>query len=472
MNMFSRFGYPRKRPYEPLFDDVSNRVSKRRNSDDSQNSAELSVKTQFNNNTQLPTPEVSPIKPSGVLERKFSELNLIKHIPKTEDTHQIFKIPEILANILKFVQLQDYCESDKHAKEIKTLLRGRNAPQSYRHCLMMYQNEEVAKHIWNKLTEKSSQTTTNNDSNTLYNCLSVNKLWYYLGAPMFSEQIVFENEDMFRKFLINLTTPIKPKSIIIKNIRSTVDYTTYLLNPNLNLSEVTHLELKLCHYFVPPVQWFKNLTKLETLSFPGSKKISDRYLFEVLMDGSLSNLKHLDLRACENVTDAGIVYVATKCPQLQSCNLGRHKSGESITGVSVAALSMHTNIETLGLTGCNINDAAIWELANTCGKNITRLAINNCKLLSNLSLRIITNYTYFPNLSVLEIKNVPGFIEVKSLVVFKNWKHSIKRPFLLETCERVNKLIQTEESKVMRTNSLTAIRDMTEWVNENIEDKC
>ena len=49
------------------------------------------------------------------------------------------------------------------------------------------------------------------------------------------------------------------------------------------------------------------------------------------------------------------------------------------------------------------------------------------------------------------------------------WKKSLDAPILIEACERITKLIDQEENRVKRINSLVALKDMTAWVNADDE---
>lgn len=106
------------------------------------------------------------------------------------------------------------------------------------------------------------------------------------------------------------------------------------------------LEFYVCPRITPPLSWFDNLHKLEKLIIPGNKNIDDNFLLR--LSQSIPNLKHLDLRACDNVSDSGVVCIALNCPKLKTFNIGRHRRGNLITSVSLVALGKYTQVETVG----------------------------------------------------------------------------------------------------------------------------
>lgn len=181
----------------------------------------------------------------------------------------------------------------------------------------------------------------------------------------------------------------------------------------------------------------------------------------------------MDLRACDNVSDSGVVCIAFNCPKLKTFNIGRHRQGNLITSVSLVALGKYTQVETVGFAGCDIDDAGIWEFARLNGENVKRLSLNSCRLLSDYSLPILFALNSFPNLAVLEIRNLDKITDVRHFVKYNLWKKSMSAPILIEACERITKLIDEEESRVKRINSFIALKDMTAWANadDEMQDK-
>ena len=84
------------------------------------------------------------------------------------------------------------------------------------------------------------------------------------------------------------------------------------------------------------------------------------------------DLRVLDLRACEKVTDQGLLYISKGCTKLKYLNVGRVHRGDEITSEGVQAIAQNTQIDTLGLAGCHVGDAAIWAIAQSRGPFIER----------------------------------------------------------------------------------------------------
>ncbi|KAL3233901.1 Antagonist of mitotic exit network protein 1 [Nakaseomyces bracarensis] len=405
----------------------------------------------------LPTPTGTPIKqdriwssPSSLssltsipnfeecknerLINDFSELSIINScdssIFSVERPHKIFEIPEIVENIFK--QLSTI--------EQETIVSGKSKKK-------------------HKDSEKINVTPS------LSNCIAVNKLWYQVGKQILMENLCFSSTSKFKHFLSHTKNFVaKPNILILHKLNSLVEADILGLEDFVDPTELKILEFYVCPNILPPISWFKKTSKLETLVLPGNKLIDDNYLIQI--SRHMPNLKTIDLRACDNISDAGIVAISTHCKNLVNCNIGRHRNSNKITGLSVIALAKHTKIETLGVAGCSINDASLWELAQICGKNIKRLSLNNCSQLTNFSIPMLFAFNYFPNLSVLEIRNLNQITDVRHLVRFKLWKRSMKIPVLIEGCNRISKLITIEEDKLKNQSFKNARKDMTTWVNQ------
>lgn len=121
------------------------------------------------------------------------------------------------------------------------------------------------------------------------------------------------------------------------------------------------------------------------------------------------------------------------------------------------------------MPGCDVDDAGIWEFARLNGKNVERLSLNSCRLLTDYSLPILFALNSFPNLAVLEIRNLDKITDVRHFDEVQLVEKSLDAPILIEACERITKLIDQEENRVKRINSLVALKDMTAWVNADDE---
>lgn len=486
--------------------DPLDQVFRRRNNHLSQNRRRrlrnkgLSVQTVLNSNSPADndaiTPDSTPVKDSARWEdarinsvvqlatmSPHNEDNVTRHLadltlvtscssPATPPTsprptvepHPIFEMPEIVENILRFVDAGVEVPGEKPY--------ARRKPLSFEHAMLVYKDEKRALEAWNSKSQASMHNggdTKNSDGNkeqsVMHNCMRVNRLWFHISLELLLEKFHFKDMTRFRQFLHSNRGKklIKPKVMVLYKFHKLQQFELNQLSQFLSCESLKWLEFYICPDVVPPPAWIHKFKSLEKLALPGNKKIDDKFLIQV--STRVSNLKILDLRACDNVTDSGIIAMALRCPQLQACNLGRHRNGSNITSLAVAALARNTNVETLGTAGCKITDAGLWELAQLRGNQIKRLSLNNCDLLTNHSIPTLLAFNYFPNLAVLELRHVDQVTEVKHLVKFKLWRRSQNLPVLIEGCERLTRLIYHEENRIRRANSRLALEDMSAWVN-------
>ncbi|CAR28644.1 ZYRO0F08712p [Zygosaccharomyces rouxii] len=390
-------------------------------------------------------------------------------LPPTVKPHPIFQMPEIVENILRFVSA--YAEIPREKPY------ARRKPLSLEHAKLIYKDEKKAMEVWNNRSQIGAHNS-NGDGNemmgsVMYNCMMVNRLWFHVTLELLLEKFHFKDLTKFRRFLnvknqMNTNKKlIKPKMMVLHKFHKLQQSELDELSRFLSCESLKWLEFYICPDVVPPVAWINQFNNLEKLVLPGNKKIDDKFLIQV--SGHVNNLKVLDLRACDKVTDSGIIAMAIRCPQLQACNLGRHRNSSNITSLAVVALARNTDVETLGMAGCKITDAGLWELAQLRGSRIKRLSLNNCDLLTNHSIPTLLALNYFPNLAVLELRHVDQITEVKQLVKFKLWKRSQNIPVLIEGCERITRLMYDEENRIRKSHSLLAFEDMSTWVNTESE---
>lgn len=443
-------------------------------------STPASIKTKCEHFSPIPygTPQ-SPLAAKNPLEREFSDLtlwspskssiNIKLELPrKCGTTHPIFQIPEILERILRFVDDESFIPQEKS--------HHRRRPQSFSHAMLMYHGDaKKATKVWDDVVTSvksglPTNTTCSRKLRNLHGCITVNKMWHTITHAIITEKVYFEDMFKFQKF-VNFANKgkynSKPSLIVLHKLSGLTQSQLDNIAPVISSANLKWLELYICPKVVPSPCFFINSSGLEKLILPGSKLITDEFLISV--SSHLTNLKILDLRACDKVTDSGVVSIATSCPRLTTCNLGRHRNGHLITSISLIALATHTEIETIGVAGCNVTDAGIWELALLRGAHITRLSLNNCTLLTNHSIPALISTNSFPNLSVLEIRNIHNMTDMRPIVSYKKWKHSLGLTVLIEGCERIEKLLREEEWRLNKENSVSILSDLTQWVNEEDE---
>ncbi|SJM86310.1 related to Antagonist of mitotic exit network protein 1 [Zygosaccharomyces bailii] len=416
--------------------------------------------------------QLAPVSPTMFNEERVTKhLADLKLVTPTQSTppristhaapHAIFEMPEIVERILQFVSLSEEVPRERPY--------ARRRPLSYEHALMIYKDEKKAAQVWNARSHNGSRHST---SGNMYCCMLVNRLWHHIALDLLLKRLHFKDLHKFHHFVQRSRTlsqtrnkVLKPTMLVLHKFHKLRQEQMDELSVWLSCENLKWLEFYICPSVVPPMSWIRKFSHLEKLVLPGNKRIDDQFLLQV--STYVRSLKVLDLRACDNVTDTGVIAMALKCPQLQACNLGRHRNGGNITSLAVVALARHTQIETLGTAGCKVTDAGLWELAQLRGRAIRRLSLNNCDLLTNHSIPTLFAFNYFPNLAVLELRHVDQITDVKNLVQFKLWKKAQNLPILIEGCERLTMLISEEESRIRRNNSLLAMQDMSSWVNEN-----
>ncbi|AJP88241.1 Amn1p [Saccharomyces cerevisiae YJM1400] len=410
---------------------------------------------------------VTPTEIKNILVDEFSELKLGQPLTaQHQRSHAVFEIPEIVENIIKMIVS---LESANIPKERPCLRRN---PQSYEHSLLMYKDEERAKKAWSaaqQLRDPPLVGHKEKKQGALFSCMMVNRLWLNVTRPFLFKSLHFKSVHNFKEFLRTsqeTTQVMRPSHFILHKLHQVTQPDIERLS-RMECQNLKWLEFYVCPRITPPLSWFDNLHKLEKLIIPGNKNIDDNFLLR--LSQSIPNLKHLDLRACDNVSDSGVVCIALNCPKLKTFNIGRHRRGNLITSVSLVALGKYTQVETVGFAGCDVDDAGIWEFARLNGKNVERLSLNSCRLLTDYSLPILFALNSFPNLAVLEIRNLDKITDVRHFVKYNLWKKSLDAPILIEACERIMKLIDQEENRVKRINSLVALKDMTAWVNADDE---
>ncbi|CAI4267947.1 CFA_G0003460.mRNA.1.CDS.1 [Saccharomyces cerevisiae] len=410
---------------------------------------------------------VTPTEIKNILVDEFSELKLGQPLTaQHRRSHAVFEIPEIVENIIKMIVS---LESANIPKERPCLRRN---PQSYEHSLLMYKDEERAKKAWSaaqQLRDPPLVGHKEKKQGALFSCMMVNRLWLNVTRPFLFKSLHFKSVHNFKEFLRTsqeTTQVMRPSHFILHKLHQVTQPDIERLS-RMECQNLKWLEFYVCPRITPPLSWFDNLHKLEKLIIPGNKNIDDNFLLR--LSQSIPNLKHLDLRACDNVSDSGVVCIALNCPKLKTFNIGRHRRGNLITSVSLVALGKYTQVETVGFAGCDVDDAGIWEFARLNGKNVERLSLNSCRLLTDYSLPILFALNSFPNLAVLEIRNLDKITDVRHFVKYNLWKKSLDAPILIEACERITKLIDQEENRVKRINSLVALKDMTAWVNADDE---
>ncbi|SCU85037.1 LADA_0D05336g1_1 [Lachancea dasiensis] len=416
------------------------------------------------------------VSKSPSLDIPFSDLRLCPSVSSsnlpaslhskstTNGPHMIFRIPEIVEQILRCLE-----STTSVPRETP---RPRRKPQSFSHALLMcHGDEKVAKKAWQ---EAARINFSNGESvgPSLYNCLLVNQLWHKVALSIITENLHFTDSRKMRKLVASPSNVkerfSKASTFVLHKLNKLTQTELEAIAPVVASERLRWVELYICPKLSPPPFIFHHSKNIEKLILPGNQRVDDKFLMNIAP--YLSKLKILDLRACEKVTDGGILSISTSCPALEMCNLGRHRNGKAITSVSLVALARNTNVDTIGAAGCHVTDAGIWELAMQRGSHIKRLSLNDCNLLTNNSLPTLIALKYFPQLSVLEIRNVKHITNLRSIVAFIREKRSQGIPVLIEGGEQTELLMREAEHRMQQEYSTSVLASFSRWINEDDED--
>ena len=104
---------------------------------------------------------------------------------------------------------------------------------------------------------------------------------------------------------------------------------------------------------------------------------------KALRDVLFATMTTINLRSCDNITDAAMTALAANCANLTTIDLSEC---DNITDAAIAALAANcANLTTIDLYDCdNITDAAITALAANCA-NLTTIYIGDCDNIDTLA---------------------------------------------------------------------------------------
>ncbi|CAB4255064.1 Amn1p [Maudiozyma barnettii] len=414
----------------------------------------------------IPSPQKQVYQQYDKLAVKQTFVNNFAHLSllpsRNGECHPIFNIPEIAELIIKnlyLIEVQQVNDTERVSSS-------------------------------NRIVSTSSTVSTGSVTpvmkrGSLHNCAKVNKLWHDISMKYLLRNLSFRDPNKLINFMFNSNNLYGsnknqknyPRSLTLyklnhfktEDLQLGFNSITKNNNTNIHFNDLQNLQFYICPNLLPVDSWFKEFRNLKRLSLPGNRKIDDKFMIEISLH--LVNLEQLDLRACYNITDVGVVSIASRCKNLKMINLGRHKNGHSITDVSLVALSKYTNVETVGIAGCHVTDSGLWEFAKNNGNNVKRLSLNNCKKITNMSIPYLVSYNYFPELVVLEIRDLDNLSNLKPLIKYKLWKRAQNKPVLIESCNRISQLLKFEEEKMKKKRAIASLREMQQWINEDEEDK-
>lgn len=376
------------------------------------------------------------------------------HIPSdsyTQEsaTQRALNTPDILLRIFEELDAQTVIPHE--------VTQQRRKPISLHHAQLIFGKNQQAEEAWQGNTPAVVEYT----GAGAFNCLLVNKLWHELCLRVLEARIHFHSNENWTHFARRGAANLrrKPKALLLHKLDRATQVELELFE-QVNLGEqLEWLEFYTC----PMISPTKGLLgpKLTKIVLPGCTRVSDRCLFDIAE--RCPQLQHLDLRACDQVSDMGVKVIARYCPQLETINVGRNFSGHRITYKSVKHLARLTQIKTLGLAGCDIDDRAVWELALYRSGRVERLSLNNCRLLTNDGLPRALGY--LPNLKVLEIRGCPQITNMRPIGLLKLYNERNGKYILIEGCEVTEYHIQLEIGRLRKEAHNKLCQNLTEWAN-------
>jgi len=418
------------------------------------------------------TPTSSPFKKSvksyyfqesaSNIPSKFAE-QISHFLPQPPQQHSpsIFEIPEIVHMIVEFSDIQNTVIPQESSPI-------RRKPLSFNHALLIHGDKKLAEIA---LNEQSPNQSTSRG--VLFNCLLVNKLFHQVTLEILGKKVFFSDEHKLQKFLNSCKIKFRPQLFVLHKLFQLKQSAIETIKNRINFDELEWLELYMCPKLLPTSEFLSSMGKLKKLILTGSKVVDDNFLS--MVSKNCPNLQILDIRACELVSDSGIYQIGNECRKLTNINFGRKSNGYLVTDHSVSRLiSKNSNLETVGLAGCNVSDQICWDLATNC-PNLQRLSLNNCPMLLNQSIPMIlaqndTLARYFTKLSVLELRFNYQITQWQPIIAFKRRQEFSGMPVLVELCEDLTLKMRQQEFEMDRLISQRILEDILDWVNASDDD--
>ncbi|ODQ65438.1 RNI-like protein, partial [Nadsonia fulvescens var. elongata DSM 6958] len=303
----------------------------------------------------------------------------------------------------------------------------------------------------------------------LFPCLLVNKQWNETANRILYRNLYFDTLDKWNCF--NSKENNNDLSMIIitkKLVLSKLPLTGAVDAANITRlrGNIEWLEIYMCPSILPPLELFTS--SLRNILLPGCALVNDSTLYAI--GRNCPDLETLDLRACSRITDQGLKFIARTCLKLKTLNVGQTLNSRSgITHNSIKEIARYTSVTTLGVSGCAITDQTVWEIALYRGKNLERLSLNNCKLLTNESIPRILGYV--PNLSVLEMRGCVNITNMRPVLEFKRFQLALGRTPLIEGCVVIKRRLQEMDWALTMEVSRDVLSHCIEWIYKADYDK-
>ncbi len=434
--------------------------------------------------------------------------------PKSQTiTDFALNIPEILLLILKFLD-EDTILPYKYSSLRKN-------PLSYHHAYLLYDDETIARQVWQETLNETYNTTklkarsrsnprrkiNNNQRESgidpfndnykqfgnLYNCALVSWYWNHVTNQILRERIFFDDYSEWLQFLnfrgikyqapqdeiISITKP-KPvpqeykqkwnnknqtRIFILHDLNNITSQQLITISPIIGNSLIK-LELTSCKFVLPPISLLSGLN-LKKFILTGSYVMTNNFLRN--LSKNCSNLLKIDISDCHGkISDLGIISIAKNCKNLKNLNLNRSKYDNTINDISIISIAKYTKIINLSITNCNITDKSILKLSKYRGFELKRLCINDCFKISDKSVSEIFNRNGFSNIEILEIKHCKQIKNLKPLIEFKKKLKDEKNiNFLIDGCKTIENRIRLLEWEMNLEIRREIIQDVTDLINND-----
>lgn len=370
---------------------------------------------------------------SGYVSPRHLSLHVLR--APTSLPHLIFELPEILDMIMS--HLDAY--SVEQAAASKSLLVSPTPTSS---------------------PVKEARRSTG----PLFNCLQVNRTWFKIARHHLLQTLVLLNELQFALFAA-ASIPCAPRAVVVRRLFHTPQETVDRAFQHTLAARLTRLEFHLCVQATPPPHLLTGL--LQTLVLPGGKTVDDACLETVA--ARCPRLAHLDVRACDRITDAGVAAIGTRCQQLEFLNIGRHRDGHKLTDASLVHVGRGGRLRTLGVAGCGITDRGLWRVIQHLGHAIERLSLNGCHGLSDRLVAHALRAGRLPRLVVLELRGC-AVTDDRALVEFRRRQYLRGVRVVVGGDAGMEQRLRREEVKMDLEISRIIIEDLSVWVNQEEEE--
>ncbi|CAN3376497.1 antagonist of mitotic exit network protein 1 [Diutina rugosa] len=369
-------------------------------------------------------------------------------------------VPEIVHRIFQYVD---------HATVVPEegcVVRRR--PLSFDHAMLIHQSTQKAVSVLkHSPTTSAGLEVSASSAQALANCMMVNRLWCSIAKAVIGERVLFANERNWHR----LTAQPQPYRHLNRPKQVVLHKLVHARQPSIesikhaDYSRLTWLELYMCPKLAPPVEML--VASLEKIVITGSKTVDDHFL--QMVGRRCPNLRTLDLRACELISDSGVYHVATGCRQLRTLNLGRKHKGHLITDTSISAVARHCrHLATVGLAGCHITDHSVWELAAHCSDSLQRLSLNNCRLLTDHSVPHILSRphpSFFQHLTVLELSHT-NLSHWRPVIEFKRRQQYKGLAMVVHVDQALEHQWRATEMEMDKVISQRMFSDILHWAND------